>query len=252
VARKTRNKTTEQRPPASPAPAPRPRAKSGQGWRFWAGLAVFQIVFGASIFVLTRAHYERPSAAAAQLVAEHSVTVSSRPAFANSSVNPFGTAGLTQPLPATDLTGVPTAELRRSGSARFTAGDYAQAARHYTEVLRREPNNTDLRNNLAISLHHAGQSIEAVARLRVGLDNNPGHQRSWLTLGFIKRATGDISEAMTALKQAVDIDPGSTIGQEAAQFLATLDTSTKQTSPIAPTSTPGFTPAFSPAPPATQ
>jgi tetratricopeptide (TPR) repeat protein len=196
--------------------------KEGPGVRFWVGLLIFQCIFGASIFVLTKAHYERPSAAAARLS-----TQNTRPAAARSENAPqtptaiSSTPTLGAPSAAA-LDGLSTSELRRRASAFFTAGDYVSAVAVYQALAGREAGDLDLRSNLAISTHYAGDSASALEIIRTGLAATPSHQRSWLTLGFISRAMGDTATARDALNRAIAIDAGNSVGQEAAKFLQSL------------------------------
>lgn len=232
MARKTRRKaagTAAARPAAVAAVTPTSR---GTGWRFWFGLVIFQVIFGASVFMLTRAHYERPSVAARALVVERRaadnvimpprVTVPPESSRPGTGITAFPSAPAVTDPTSENIDDLPSETLRQRGSARFTAGEYGEAARLYAVVLGREPGNVELRNNFAISLHYAGRSAEAIRTVREGLETNPGHQRSLLTLGFVSRATGDVTMARDALTRAVNLDAANSIGQEAARFLATL------------------------------
>lgn len=191
--------------PAPRAPAPAVARGAGRGARFWFGMALFQLAFGFSVFVLTRAHYDRPSAVAAR------------------QAPPALPAPESTPVPgAADPTALGDDALRQRAGAAFTRGEYLAAAGDYTVLVTRQPRDVEMLNNLAISLHFAGRSAEGLARIREGLALQPGHQRSLLTLGFIQRAVGELDAARTALQRAIDADPQSGVGLEAARLLGEL------------------------------
>ena len=211
----------------SPAPATPIVSSAGRSARFWVGLFIFQCFFGFSVFVLTKSHYERPSLAAARMVAKHQldsqaiVTPSRQGAIASALSSPATSAQLSG-SPSTALAGQPTTSLRAQASAAFTQSDYAKATRLYRELTARMPGDIEVRNNFAISAHYAGDSSKALDALQRSVKERPEHQRSWLTLGFINRAAGNVEAAKTAFQRAVEINPVNDIGAEARKFLQSL------------------------------
>ena len=115
--------------------------------------------------------------------------------------------------PAAPLAALPPAAVADSSDpavmseradAAFTGGNYAEAAALYERLLGSDPQNVELHNNLGLTLHYLGRSGEALERLAAGLRIDPGHQRSWLTTGFVHLQVGNTAEARTALTHARD------------------------------------------------
>ncbi|MEM7405603.1 MAG: tetratricopeptide repeat protein [Pseudomonadota bacterium] len=196
-----RRETPEPDEPDGPDPVERFRRR--------AGLVIMQILYGACVFVLTKAYYERP-AAPPEPAARQPATAQARPAPATNPAD--GVAGSALSADA----------LLRQAVTAFRAQDYATAARFYRQIIERDPRNPDILNNYALVLHYTGQSGQALEHLRTALNLNPTHQRSWLTLGFIHKATGRTSEAREALERAVAIDPANVLATEAGRMLGEL------------------------------
>ncbi len=212
--------------PSSATPAP-VASSSHRGARFWVGLLIFQCFFGFSVFILTKAHYERPSLLAASMVAERrskagAVGTPPRSSAMTSSLPPPTSSARLSGSPSPGLASQPTTSLRAQASSAFTQSDYAKAAQLYRELAVRMPSDIEVRNNFAISAHYAGNSVEALAALRRSVQERPEHQRSWLTLGFVNRAAGNADAAKTAFQRAIEINPVNDIGTEALKFLESL------------------------------
>ena len=184
------------------------------GPRFWFGIIIIQVMVGGGIFLLTKAHYQ----GAGLLSRESSATTIPVGARLPSSTAPSNSP----PLAASARPVEATRAIIADANKQFAAQDYEAAARSYIEVVRREPSNTDMRNNLAISLHYAGRSAEALDAAKDGLRMAPDHQRTLLTLGFIQRATGDQANARDSLTRAVAQDASSTVGLEAQRLLQSM------------------------------
>jgi tetratricopeptide (TPR) repeat protein len=180
------------------------------------GLLAFQVGFAVLVFGLTRAYYldrggDDPHAAVGM---------------------PAGTAGWnglglpTSPdIVETLLDDRPTddpEEISRRANEYFAARNYAQAADYYRRLLAFDPDNADVRNNLALTLEYLGRPDEALELLTDNVARYPEHQRSWLTLGFVNRQSGDVAAAREALATAVRIDPDSDVGQSAQAMLDNL------------------------------
>jgi tetratricopeptide (TPR) repeat protein len=185
--------------------------------KFWILLAVFQIVFGLSIFAITRQYY---------LQGTNEVSVDSaemrQPAF----VWPDGKTGIksTQLNSSTfkQSSVDDPLEISRQANEYFTNKQYDKAAELYERLLEFAPNDVDTYNNLGITLHYLGKSSDAIVRLKEGVAIDPTHQRSWLTLGFVNSQTGDTEQARSALSTAVMINADNEIGQSALNMLEAL------------------------------
>jgi tetratricopeptide (TPR) repeat protein len=113
-------------------------------------------------------------------------------------------------------------ELSRIADAHFRQGLFQEAAAEYARVLEQAAHNIDVYNNLGLTLHYIDRSREAVEYLEKGIAIDAGHQRIWLTLGFVQSGMGDVGAARLALARAVALDPESRVGREAKRLLDAL------------------------------
>ncbi len=104
----------------------------------------------------------------------------------------------------------------------FANQQYAEAADLYRRLSDIDPGNVDLLNNLGLTLQYIDNSEEALAVLTKGSMLDPGHQRIWLTLGYVNKELGKFDEARSALETAVAINPDSDVGKSASNMLAEL------------------------------
>lgn len=184
--------------------------------RFWTLLAIFQVVFGVTVFAMTR-HYYRADAAA----------VSGAGVSQLSAVPPWpqtlaGT-GLALPGSAAPVAALTDpAQISRLADDAYGARQYDRAAELYERLLTFDPANVDVHNNLGIALHNAGRSAEALEKLSAGVARDPSHQRSWLTLGFINSQLGNIEEARAALTNAMQTGTDEKIRASAETMLGRL------------------------------
>jgi tetratricopeptide (TPR) repeat protein len=188
--------------------------------RFWTLLAVFQAVFGVTVFAVTRHYYRADSAIASGAI------VSQIPAVQPWPQTPAG-AGIASPGSATPTAALTDpAEISRLADAAYSARQYARAAELYERLLTFDPANVDVHNNLGIALHNAGRSAEALQKLSAGIALDPLHQRSWLTLGFVNSQLGNVEDARTALTNAMQTGTDEEIRSSARTMLASLPAST--------------------------
>jgi tetratricopeptide (TPR) repeat protein len=160
-----------------------------RGARFWITMAVFQVAFGLTVFALTR-HYYLASAPPAPLPAW---ALGLGAALPSAPATPAGSFALAPPLslPAVASASPPNndpAAISQRADAAFTAGNYAEAAALYDQLL-------------AI---------------------DPQHQRTWLTTGFVNLRLGNTTEARAALIKAGDVGDDKQIRDSAEKMLADL------------------------------
>lgn len=195
--------------------------------RFWTLLAVFQAVFGVAVFAVTRHYYRADSATASGVIVGQIPAVQPWPQPLASA----GVASLGSATPAAAL--IDPAEISRLADDAYGARQYARAAELYERLLTFDPANVDVHNNLGIALHNAGRSAEALEKLSAGVTRDPLHQRSWLTLGFVNSQLGNVEDARTALRNAMQTGTDEQIRSSAQTMLASLPairTSTDATS----------------------
>ena len=172
--------------------------------KFWLSMLVFQVVFGLSVFAVTRNHY------------------SVEPELENpgqlSRVDPALLESIFTDAPVPDS----PLEISRKANQRFASRQYEEAAALYEKLLAFNPDNVDALNNLGLTLHYVGRSDEALQRLNEGLALDPTYQRIWLTLGFVNNALGNIEEARRALSTAAEMGPDNAVGKSAQSMLEDL------------------------------
>jgi Flp pilus assembly protein TadD len=180
-------------------------------------MTVFQIVFGLTVFAITRQYYIQDSDNLSDEPTEISQPsfvwpdgmMETNPAQLNSST--FSQSTIEDP-----------AEILRQADEYFTKKQYDKAAELYERLLVLGPNNVETYNNLGITLHYLGRSSEALSRLNEGVAVDPTHQRIWLTLGFVYSQVGNTENARTALTTAAKIDADNEIGKSAVKMIENL------------------------------
>lgn len=186
--------------------------------KFWIGLAIFQIVFGVTVFTVTRNFYTESYDGAGQKAA-----VKSAPSRGASKMfKPEDLRVFDGIVSTPQSTSQDPAEISRSANAYFAAGNYDKAAQQYERLLPFNPGSADVHNNLGISLHYIGRSDDALQILDEGITVEPTNQRVWLTLGYVNKSLGNVDRAKAALTTAMQMNPGNEIGKSATAMLAEL------------------------------
>jgi tetratricopeptide (TPR) repeat protein len=185
--------------------------------RFWALMAVFQVLFGLAVFAATREYYTQDTKAA-----------TSPPPAANQSV-PLWSQGLTKDevmRMTSSVTQMPASadpvEIYRQAEEFFVNRQYDQAAKLYEQLLAFSPNDAEIHNNLGLTLFYLGRSDDALRALNEGIAANPDHQRIWLTFGFVNSQLGNTVEARTAFDNAIRLGDDESIRESARKMLAEL------------------------------
>jgi Flp pilus assembly protein TadD len=179
------------------------------------GMVVFQVVFGLTIFAITRQYYlpgEVATSAGRSSQAAAEWPVRSEESDLANLISAFpGTAAITDPL-----------ELSSQADEAFSNQQFSQAAELYERLLLADPGNADTYNNLGLTLHYLGRSAEALNVLNEGVTVDPGYQRIWLTLGFVNIQAGNLDQARSALTTAVQMGADTEVGESAAHMLEAI------------------------------
>ena len=185
--------------------------------KFWTLLLVFQVFFGLAVFAITRDYYlqdadaprrHTPAAAPASAAWSRGITASD--------VSRLSSPGLVDTTPSDP------AEIYRRAEEHFASRQYAQAAQLYEQLLAYAPDDAEIYNNLGLTLFYLGRADDALRRLNEGVAVDAGHQRIWLTLGYVNSQLGNVEAARTALTNATERGGNASIREAAEQMLAEL------------------------------
>jgi tetratricopeptide (TPR) repeat protein len=185
--------------------------------KFWTLLLVFQVFFALAVFAVTREYYmpDESTPAAHALTGAPMPTGWSRGMTATD-VARLTSPGLVEPAPSDP------AEIYRRAEEFFVARQYAQAAQLYEQLLPFSQDDAEIYNNLGLTLFYLGRTDEALARLNEGVAKDPGHQRIWLTLGYVNSQLGNTQEAREALTKATETGGNASVREAAMEMLQQL------------------------------
>ena len=185
--------------------------------KFWASIAVFQVLFGLAVFALTRDYYIQD----VDTGSAHSLPLAQSTPIWPNNITQTEIARLSSPAPGESPVQDPF-EISRQADQFFANKQYDRAADAYERLLAFSPNDGEIHNNLGITLHYLGRSVEALQWLNNGTAVDPDNQRIWLTLGYVNSQLGNIEQARTALTTATQIGSNESIRQSAMKMLEEL------------------------------
>lgn len=185
--------------------------------RFWTLLVIFQIFFGLAVFAFTRDYYmqETQSVTGHPPIANQGATSWSRGVTATD-ISRLSSPGLVEPTPSDP------AEIYRRAEEFFANKQYAQAASLYEQLLAYSPNDAEIYNNLGLTSFYLGRPDDALRWLNEGVAKDAGHQRIWLTLGYVNSQLGNTEQARSAFTQATQVGGNASIRDAAEKMLAEL------------------------------
>ena len=189
-------------------------------------MVVFQLLFGLSVFALTRQYYLGARAQAVTAAARQPAPPTRNGDTANPHRdlrnNPTGDlAELMSSFPGQAPAQDPAA-LARQGDRYFAEQRYDLAAQQYQQAVDAGSRDANDYNSLGLTLHYLGRSEEALAVLNEGIALDSTYQRIWLTLGYVNSQLGQTEQAREALGTAVQMGPDNEIGRSAQQMLDQL------------------------------
>lgn len=100
----------------------------------------------------------------------------------------------------------------------FMEGRFAEAEQRAREQVRARPHDSDIRLTLSIMLKLQGKLDEAKEQILVAQEMSPENPMILAHLGAVERQFGNYSEAISALKHAVAIDPLDTSAMRELSF----------------------------------
>lgn len=188
-----------------------------QKLKFWIPMTLFQVVFGLTIFTITRQYYIQDS----DNLSDNTTEII-QPAFVwPDSITGTNPTQLNSSILGQSIIENP-ADISRQANEYFSKKQYDKAAGLYERLLVLAPNNVTTYNNLGITLHYLDRSSEALRWLNEGVAVDQTNQRIWLTLGFVHSQVGNTENARSALATAAKIDADNEIGKTAVKMLENL------------------------------
>lgn len=184
---------------------------SAGNYKNWIIIVLFAVVFGLGIFIISRPRESTVKAPVDTM--EDSLVRGPIVSPDTPQVQPLDQMGVDTDDPVA---------LASLGDRYFESNNFLQAIKIYEKVLELNPNDVDTYNDLGLAFHYTGNTDSAVETLRKGTEAVPSFQRIWLSLGFILASSGRNDEARPVLQKAVELNPTSTVGQEAQRILGIL------------------------------
>ncbi len=185
--------------------------------KFWTLLLVFQVFFGLVVFAVTREYYmPDTSSPRGHALSTAPAATAWTSGMTASDVSRLSSPGLVEPSLSDP------AEISRQANQFFANRQYQNAAQLYEQLLTFAPNDAETHNNLGLTLFYLGRTDEALRRLNEGVAKDPGHQRIWLTLGYVNSQLGNTEAARTALTNATQRGDDEAIREAAQQMLREL------------------------------
>ena len=185
--------------------------------RFWTLLLLFQVFFGLAVFAFTREYYMQDAGA---IRGHAQIAGPSAPAWSRgitaTDISRLSSPGIVEPTPSDP------AEIYRRAEEYFVNKQYAQAAQLYEQLLAYSPNDAEIYNNLGLTLFYLGRPDDALRQLNEGVARDAGHQRIWLTLGYVNSQLGNTEQAREALSNAMQVGGNASIREAAEKMLAEL------------------------------
>ncbi|MEE9613628.1 MAG: tetratricopeptide repeat protein [Thermodesulfobacteriota bacterium] len=110
--------------------------------------------------------------------------------------------------------------ISRVADTYFGMRRFEDASEYYKRAIKINPDDVDSYNDLALSSHYMGLSVEGLKYVEDGIAKNPYYQRIWLTKGFILAyGLGNQVAAVEAWEKVVKIDPETQVAKAAADFI---------------------------------
>jgi tetratricopeptide (TPR) repeat protein len=97
-------------------------------------------------------------------------------------------------------------------SEAYLSRRYEDALNLYREQVERYPYDLEARDLLAVVLKSTHKYAEAVEQLKINAVMEPGRPITWSMLGDVYLASGDVNQAILALRRFIELEPGSANG----------------------------------------
>jgi len=97
-------------------------------------------------------------------------------------------------------------------SEAYLSRNYDEALKHYREQVERYPYDLEARDLLAVVLKDVEKYDEAAAQLRINAGLEPDRPMTWSMLGDVYLASGDLNQAVLALRRFIELEPSNANG----------------------------------------
>ncbi|KAF7124771.1 hypothetical protein RHSIM_Rhsim12G0211500 [Rhododendron simsii] len=104
-------------------------------------------------------------------------------------------------------------EAKVKGNASFSAGNYADAIRHYTEAIDLSPDNHVLYSNRSAAYASRNQYTEALFDAKKTIKLKPDWPKAFSRLGAAHLGLQNYSDAVSAYKKGLELDPANQVLQ---------------------------------------
>jgi len=100
-------------------------------------------------------------------------------------------------------------EEKTKGNEFFLKGDYPTAIKHYTEAIKRNPDDAKIYSNRALCYQKLAEFQLALKDSEKCVELDPNFTKGWIRKGLALLALKDSMKARTAFQRALEIDPNS-------------------------------------------
>ena len=108
-----------------------------------------------------------------------------------------------------NISGLLAEDLTGAIRAAQSGGDYQKAAQLYRQLIAEGTDSPEVRSNLGLVLHLAGNNQDAMEQFKIALRQNPALISANLFAGLTEVDLGEPEQALSLLKKALQLDPQS-------------------------------------------
>ncbi|KAJ0769628.1 putative Heat shock chaperonin-binding, tetratricopeptide-like helical domain superfamily [Helianthus annuus] len=98
-------------------------------------------------------------------------------------------------------------EAKAKGNAAFSAGNFTEAIRHFTDAINLAPNNHVLYSNRSAAYASLNQYSEALTDAKKTVDLKPDWSKGYSRLGAAHHGLRQYDDAVSAYKKGLEVDP---------------------------------------------
>ena len=111
--------------------------------------------------------------------------------------------------------------LAKVGNVYYDTQQYNEAIRYYSEALKFDLKNPNVRTDMATAYFYLGDTDRALAEINSSLQYDPKHPQSLLNLGMIKwQGKMDVDGAVAAWQKLLDTNPKFEQAEQVRQMIA--------------------------------